>query len=273
MIFNLTSGGGANSAFANICVEYPAGSTCTCSNGTRTYTARDTLGYAIFGISSAGTWTVTATNGTDTTSEEVTIETEGTFKVVELAYRVPSGYVEVQYLGSDGTAFVDTGYYPKSTTTMELTKAKILSGASGYGMFFHCGDGFGLGTREYTTEVRYVAPPTTDMYVGALTVDSFHNIKFDGSQVLVDDVVKLSNCPAPGNATSYSGYLFCWHETSAHHFLKSQLGEILVYESGVLVRDFVPCKNSETGVGYFYDKIGRTFCENHGTLVVGPEVA
>ena len=47
--------------YAIIGVTYPAGSVCTCADGTRTLTARDTSGKAVFVIPSAGTWTVTAT--------------------------------------------------------------------------------------------------------------------------------------------------------------------------------------------------------------------
>lgn len=72
--------------FAVIAVTYPAGSTCTCANGTKIYTAKDTSGQWIFRIPSAGAWTVTATDGTNTKSQEVSITAEQQAEKITLAY-------------------------------------------------------------------------------------------------------------------------------------------------------------------------------------------
>ena len=92
--------------FAVIAVTYPAGSTCTCVNGTKTYTAKDTSGQWIFRIPSAGTWTVTATDGTNTKTQEVSITAEGQVENVELKYAL--------YLFKAGTGVL-TGYSVTST--------------------------------------------------------------------------------------------------------------------------------------------------------------
>ncbi len=77
---------GARKPYAVIGVTYPAGSTCTCTNGVRTLTARDTSGKAMFVIPSAGTWTVKAVKGSQSTSKAVKITTEGQVATVELAH-------------------------------------------------------------------------------------------------------------------------------------------------------------------------------------------
>ena len=74
--------------YAVIGVTYPSGSTCTCTNGTLTLTAKDTSGKAIFVIPSAGTWTVKAVKGSDSASKAVSITTEGQVATVELAYEL-----------------------------------------------------------------------------------------------------------------------------------------------------------------------------------------
>lgn len=78
---------GGGYAFAQIDVEYPEGSTCTCSNGTRTLAAKTTGGKWIFSIPSAGTWTVTAVDGNKTKSENVSITTKGQIERVTLLHR------------------------------------------------------------------------------------------------------------------------------------------------------------------------------------------
>ncbi len=77
---------GSGTPYAVIGATYPAGSTCTCTNGTRTVTLKDTSGTGLFKIPYAGTWTVTATNGTDTVSQAVTISVKGQVETVTLDY-------------------------------------------------------------------------------------------------------------------------------------------------------------------------------------------
>ena len=77
---------GGTELFAAIGVTYPAGSTLTCTNGTKTLTAKTTSGQWVFAIPEAGTWTVTATDGTETASETVEITAEGQSVNVELSY-------------------------------------------------------------------------------------------------------------------------------------------------------------------------------------------
>lgn len=78
--------GGVGTPFAVIGVTYPEGSTCTCTDGTKTLTAKGTSGRAIFNIPYAGTWTVTCTNGDDTTSQAVSITAEGQNESVALSF-------------------------------------------------------------------------------------------------------------------------------------------------------------------------------------------
>ncbi len=82
-------GGGGVKLFAAIGVTYPAGSTLTCTNGTKTLKAKTTTGQWVFAIPEVGTWTVTATDPTGATepaSETVEITHEGQSVNVELSH-------------------------------------------------------------------------------------------------------------------------------------------------------------------------------------------
>jgi hypothetical protein len=91
--------GGNGKIFAAIGVTYPEGSICTCTNGTKTMEAENTNGQWIFAIPETGTWTVTATDGTDTTSEAVEITSESQSVSVELSYEL--------WLYKDGEEYAD----------------------------------------------------------------------------------------------------------------------------------------------------------------------
>lgn len=81
-------GGGGSKVVASIVVTYPAGSTLTCTLGSRVMTAKDTSGKWVFGLPSTGTWVVAATNGDKTKSQTVEITTEGQVESVTLSYEI-----------------------------------------------------------------------------------------------------------------------------------------------------------------------------------------
>lgn len=71
---------------ATINITYPAGSTCTCSDGITTLTAPNTSGSWTCIVYNAGTWTAAATDGVENTSESVSITTDGQIAAIELSY-------------------------------------------------------------------------------------------------------------------------------------------------------------------------------------------
>ena len=81
-----TNVGGSKKAFAIIGVTYPAGSVCTCTDGIKTLTFKDTSGLGIFLIPYAATWTVSCTDGTNTASQAISITAEGQSESVTLSY-------------------------------------------------------------------------------------------------------------------------------------------------------------------------------------------
>lgn len=89
---------------ATINVTYPAGSTCTATDGANTLTAPDTSGTWACVVPNAGAWTVTCTNGPSTATASVSITTDGDSKSVTLAYALPyfynAGDFTVKWLGS-----------------------------------------------------------------------------------------------------------------------------------------------------------------------------
>ena len=71
---------------ATINITYPAGSTCTCTDGTTPLTAPDTSGTWACVVPNVGTWTVAATDGNDSTNKSVSITADGQTENVVLSY-------------------------------------------------------------------------------------------------------------------------------------------------------------------------------------------
>ncbi len=73
---------------ATITATYPTGATCTCVGTDESYTA--TTNPYTFMVHNADTYTITATDGTHTKSEQVTITTDGQSESVTLSF-IPEG--------------------------------------------------------------------------------------------------------------------------------------------------------------------------------------
>lgn len=71
---------------ATISVTYPSGSTCTASCGNLEYEAPDATGSWTFTVPVSGTWTISITNGTNTSIRNVSITTSGQSESVTLSY-------------------------------------------------------------------------------------------------------------------------------------------------------------------------------------------
>ena len=112
----LPIGSGTSKVYAVIGVTYPSGSTVTCTNGSKTLTAKDTTGKALFVIPSAGTWTVKAVKGSQSKSVAVKITTEGQVETVTLAY-------EFVLLNTSGWASKYAGKFDYSPS-VKLTSGK-----------------------------------------------------------------------------------------------------------------------------------------------------
>ena len=87
-VFLMGNSGITSKVYAVIGVTYPSGSTCTCTNGSKTLKAKDTTGRALFVIPSSGTWMVKAVKGSKSKSKTVSITAEGQVKTVTLTYEL-----------------------------------------------------------------------------------------------------------------------------------------------------------------------------------------
>ena len=148
-------GSGSAKMFAVIGVTYPSGSTCTCTNGTKTLKAKDTSGTAIFNVPSTGTWTVTATNGDKTASKSVSITAEGQTVAIELKYEavlVDNGTVVVTPTQDKPSSGSGTYTYDMTDGGAKITSTK--GGTNKYCMYWAV-DASNYTTLSFTVEYSF----------------------------------------------------------------------------------------------------------------------
>ena len=109
---------------ATINITYPAGSTCTATDGATTLTAPDTTGTWACVVPNTGTWTINCTDGSQAATNAVTISTDGESKSLVLSYRIdlfPSSTIGWGRTGWYGTASNNGGYVTIGSNTIVLT--------------------------------------------------------------------------------------------------------------------------------------------------------
>lgn len=112
--------------YAAIRVTYKAGETCTCTNGTRTLTAKNTSGVWLFAVPSAGTWTVKA--GSKTKDVSITAESQ-----------YASANLDESRLIIDGSGYAEGYSLTAVSGSASVNSAGVveLKGASGVAAYFY----------------------------------------------------------------------------------------------------------------------------------------
>lgn len=134
-------GSGTGNVFAFIVATYPEGSTCTCSNGEKTFTAKGTTIPYVFFIPEAGTWTVTSTNGTDSSTVDVVISSAGQSESVKLAYSLQ--LADFNITGIEGTDYIKIDDGDGNWRIKVLTSQTVTADSAGKIDVFVVGAGAG----------------------------------------------------------------------------------------------------------------------------------
>ena len=184
---------------------------------------------------------------------------------------LPSGYRKLEYIQSSGTQKIDTGLLVEKSDSFEMEfewtptapSSGIYVGADGYMQVGIGTSGYGLfltsNTRAYGTrdKVRVVfANVTETLYVNNTQVFS-HNWS---NENLPNVKLGLFSCGAAGNT---------WRSGA----VTAKLYGCTIKKAGVLVRNFIPCKNSSGVIG-LWDDVNSVFYQNagSGTFTSGPEI-
>jgi len=294
MVGRINVGGGvATAAWAYIAVTYPAGSTCTATNGTITLTAQGTSGLYVFQIpeptTTPETWTVTCTDGTRTNSATAEISAQYSSVAVTLVYgRLPVGYQEVEYLQSSGTQYINTGLsipYGGNTwgTQFEITFMMLSDVTHAVGGVVYSTTNIHLGfpavlsnTALYVYGSQNVSGAPTPVVNTKYTVllnNSSHQL------IINNSVIGTYTTSSTVNGAA-DVYLFGAHNTYGSGSV-SQRGSTRIYEykrtinsTGVVEQHLIPCYRTSDNVAGMIDLVGGTFYTNAGTgtFTVGADV-
>lgn len=214
--------------------------------------------------------------------EIVTSEDESGFSVYptftmieEPQSRLPVDYIELQYIQSSGTQYINTKFKPNQNTRVQCVFELLESGRA-YGIF-------GSRTAFKNTAFNFFAYANNKDMQDEYGYDS--NIPMVSSLALYEidknkNFTTINNIehtfPLTTFQSNYEMYIFAVNTSGSPNTTVNQLGSLRIYSCKIydndnLIRDFVPCKTLTGTVG-LYDIVNQAFYTNVGTgsFIAGP---
>lgn len=282
-------GGGLSPNAAVLTVTAPIGSTITITKGGTSKTQDASKGHPsaddasvakwYFSISTAnfGTWTVTATLGSETATGTIVIDAADEYDLI-LSYHVPSGYQEVEYLESDSAQYIDTGIIANGHQTIEC-KWNNISARDGYcriygGQRNNSYDQKRTLTFRTSTNNISVGYNNSDIDYNGISINTLHTSISDKNITTIDNTVVAQHTYADFTA-SVKIYLFAFNSSGSVDVRgKKRIYYFKIVDNNVKVMELYPCYRKSDSVAGMWDRVSETFYTNagSGTFAVGGDV-
>lgn len=191
---------------------------------------------------------------------------------------LPSGYKRLEYIKSTGKQYIDTGFKPTLNTKVEFKISSSSAQPNTYPQLFGSQQ-LSNGTNRFGITSDWTAKTgSTGMAASTVVRDIPREGSLEYNKYVLDGVTYTATGSwTPANA---SLYLFSNNSADGVYDGKVTLRSAAkfyyfkMYDSGTLVRDFVPAKRNSDSVVGLYDLVSNTFYGNTGTgtFTAGPEV-
>ncbi len=201
----------------------------------------------------------------------------GEFYTTPTAVALPDGYTQLEYIQSSGTQYIDTGYKPNSSTKLTATLQFVSSSS---------GNKFCFGARTSNSVGRfslgYSFGSSGSWFFGYNTtvpnVTSAVSPTGKTSVIIDKNVCTVGGYSATASQSTFSCaqnlVLFADNEGGTIGQNGSiKLYDCSIYDNGVLIRNFIPARNSSGTLG-LYDTVNGAFYTNagSGTFTAGADI-
>lgn len=189
---------------------------------------------------------------------------------------LPLGYTLLDYIESTGTQYIDTEIFDITDSEFVLDARLTATSTSGFPTMLGAlntanGNKYKVVFGETSNALFYTQPGTGDNnYTYASAADTNrHTFKLttgatSGGTLFIDNSSFDFDYAIQSDAT-LSLYLSARNNTNtATNFITMECYGLQIKKSGVLVRNFVPCKNASNVIG-MYDLVSGHFFDNDGT--------
>ena len=186
---------------------------------------------------------------------------------------LPEGYAKLEYIESTGMQYIDTGFKPNQDTRVVCSTQFAKQNAAAW--LFGARNGnydssFGFLTYQNNYRSDY---DTNSVQTIIGSYEGFFFVDKDKNVTSINDEIE-STASATTFQCSYNLYLFANNNGGAVAGQSdAKISSCQIYDNGTLIRDYVPCTNSD-GTAGLYDIENGQFYGNAGagSFIAGPEV-
>lgn len=210
-----------------------------------------------------------------TSEDESGLSVYPTFTMIEEPQsRLPVDYIELQYIQSSGTQYIDTGYKPNNNTRVQC-RFELLESGRAYGVFgsriAYQNTAFDLFANGQNSSKYFQDDYGSN--VNAPMASTLGIYEIDKNKNVTNINGNIYTFPSSTFQSNYNIYILGINTAGSTN---NQLGSLKIYscqiyDNDILIRDFVPCKTVEGTVG-LYDVVNQAFYTNAGTgsFIAGP---
>lgn len=172
---------------------------------------------------------------------------------------LPSGYTQLEYIQSNGSQYIDTGFTPNQDTRVVVDfqfielSARFLFGTrrtvSAGGFTFNISSDGRWATAYGNTGNIFIGTANTERHI----VDKNKNLLyFDG---ILEETLKQNEFTSPQSLAIFA----CNTPSSGYaNKAKAKIYSFKIYDNDVLARDYIPCTNPSGKMG-LYDIVNQEF--------------
>ena len=185
------------------------------------------------------------------------------FLVGPILNQSASDYNKLNYLEANGTQWLITSHQPTLNTKVET--GIYLPGAYGGVVIGNSSTSDNDDYRFFNASNRaYLDIGSNRTYGGTIASNTYYDIEFTNNYVKANGTTQTSGSTITTN-TIGTQTINVFRKTTDANYASGKIYYLKIYESNVLVKDFVPAENKLTGAIGLYDVLNNTFCINNGS--------
>lgn len=187
------------------------------------------------------------------------------YKGDTLVYKtIPSGYVEVEYLESSGTQYIDTGFKPKLDTTRIVFDGYSLTSRSLFGVIENS-NRFGITGTVSGNDIIVRFDYAQTLYSPIVLLKERRRYELDKNVAKIDGQV-ITTFTLSAVSLTLNEFLFARNfDGTSGDFATGKCYSCQIYDNTTLVRDFIPAVRLSDGEAGLYDLVNDVFYTNQGT--------
>lgn len=177
---------------------------------------------------------------------------------------LPEGYTQLMYLESSGTQYINTGFTPNQDARIQLDCERTAANATDHFFGVRTGNSassafaFYIYNSGWRWAYNNATANGTGPDIGRYFIDANKNITtINGDTILTGTYASFTAAAAAPLFAMLSA-------PSGFSYGSFRLYTCRIYNNGLMVRDFIPCRNASGTIG-LYDLVNGQFYTNAGT--------